>query len=122
MVRVGGQKTVVATFRHGTFRNLDPRLHTHCVIANMAQDGDGKLRTTVNDGVYFQKMTIDAIYRAEFTEGFRDPGYEIETTLPVGRFEIRRRGVQGQSKHAILLANRERDVQTPRGRINRALE
>ncbi len=35
MVRVGGQKTVVATFRHGTFRNLDPRLHTHCVIANI---------------------------------------------------------------------------------------
>ena len=38
MVRAGGQKTVVATFRHDTSRNLDPQLHTHAVIANMLQN------------------------------------------------------------------------------------
>ena len=35
---------VAVTFRHDTSRNLDPQLHTHCVIANMVQGGDGKVR------------------------------------------------------------------------------
>ena len=52
MVRVGNQKTVVATFRHDTSRNLDPQLHTHSVLANMVQGEDGKWRTMVNDGLY----------------------------------------------------------------------
>ena len=49
MVRAGGQKMVAATFRHDTSRNLDPQLHTHAVIANMAQGGDGKWRTMADD-------------------------------------------------------------------------
>ena len=52
MIRVGGQKMVAATFRHDTSRNLDPQLHTHRVIANMVQGGDGEWRTMVNDGLY----------------------------------------------------------------------
>ena len=51
MVRAGGQKMVAATFRHDTSRNLDPQLHTHCVVANMVQGRDGKWRTMVDDGV-----------------------------------------------------------------------
>ena len=35
MVRNGGQNMVAATFRHDTSRNLDPQLHTHCVIAHL---------------------------------------------------------------------------------------
>ena len=35
IIRAGNQKTVAATFRHDTSRNLDPQLHTHAVIANM---------------------------------------------------------------------------------------
>ena len=35
MVRTGGQNMVAATFRHDTSRNLDPQLHTHCVIAHL---------------------------------------------------------------------------------------
>ena len=88
MVRVGGQKMVTATFRHDISRNLDPQLHTHCVIANMVQGGDGKWRTMVNDGLYQQKMAIGAIYRAELAEGLKELGYGIEKTHPDGRFEI----------------------------------
>ena len=88
MVRTGGQKMVAATFRHDTSRNLDPQLHTHCVIANMVQGGDGKWRTMVNDGLYQQKMAIGAIYRAELAEGLRELGYGIDKTHADGRFEI----------------------------------
>ncbi|MCY3701507.1 MAG: conjugative relaxase [Rhodospirillales bacterium] len=88
MVRTGGQKMVAATFRHDTSRNLDPQLHTHCVIANMVQGKDGKWRTMVNDGLYREKMAIGAIYRSELAEGLRELGYGIEKTHADGRFEI----------------------------------
>ena len=35
MGRMREQKTVFATFRHETFRSLDPALYTHSVIANL---------------------------------------------------------------------------------------
>ena len=88
MIRVGGQKMVAATFRHDTSRNLDPQLHTHCVIANMVQGAEGKWRTMVDDGLFRGKMTIGAIYRAALAEGLKDLGYGIEKTHPDGRFEI----------------------------------
>ena len=88
MVLAGGQKMVAATFRHDTSRNLDPQLHTHCVIANMVRGGDGKWRTMVDDGLFRGKMTIGAIYRAELADGLRDLGYRLEQTHPDGRFEI----------------------------------
>ena len=88
MVRAGDQKMVAATFRHDTSRNLDPQLHTHCVIANMVQGEDGKWRTMVNDGLYRDKMAIGAIYRAELAQGLVRLGYEIEKTHADGRFEI----------------------------------
>ena len=88
MVRAGGQEMVAATFRHDTSRNLDPQLHTHCVIANMVRGGDGKWRTMVDDGLYGGKMAIGAIYRAELAQGLMDLGYQIEKTHADGRFEI----------------------------------
>ncbi len=80
MVHAGDQKTVVATFRHDTSRNLDPQLHTHCVIANMVQSADNRWRTMVNDGLYRQQKAISAIYRAELAEGLGHLGYELERT------------------------------------------
>ena len=88
MIRAGGQDMVAATFRHDTSRNLDPQLHTHCVIANMVRGGDGKWRTMVDDGLYGGKMAIGAIYRAELAQGLKDLGYQIEKTHTDGRFEL----------------------------------
>ena len=88
MIRASGQKTVVATFQHDTSRNLDPQLHTHCVIANMVQGGDGKWRTMVDDGLYAGKMAIGAIYRAELAQGLSGLGYRIEKAHGDGRFEV----------------------------------
>ena len=88
MVHADDQKMVAATFRHDTSRNLDPQLHTHCVIANMVQGGDGKWRTMVNDGLYRNKMAIGAIYRSELARGLGDLGYRIGKTHSDGRFEI----------------------------------
>ena len=69
MERAGGQKTVVAAFRHDTSRNLDPALHTHAVIANMVKGADGKWRSMSNEKLYESKMLLGALYRNELAYG-----------------------------------------------------
>ena len=88
MVRTGDQKTVIATFRHDTSRNLDPALHTHSVIANMVQGEDGKWRSMANERLYESKMLLGALYRSELAQGLARLGYGIEKTHADGRFEI----------------------------------
>ena len=88
MVRAGDQKTVVATFRHRTSRNLDPALHTHSVIANMLLGKDGKWRTMANESLYASKMLLGALYRSELAGELKRLGYGIERTHADGRFEI----------------------------------
>ncbi len=88
MVRAGDQKSVVATFRHDTSRNLDPLLHTHAVIANMVRGADDKWRTMSNEKLYANKMLIGAIYRTELARGLEGFGYRVEKTHADGRFEI----------------------------------
>ena len=88
MVRAGDQKTLVATFRHDTSRNLDPMLHTHAVVANMVRGTDGKWRTMSNEKLYANKMLIGALYRSELARGLESFGYRIEKTHADGRFEV----------------------------------
>ena len=88
MVRTGDQRAVIATFRHEVSRNLDPQLHTHAVVANMVQGGDGKWRTMANEKLYASKMLIGTLYRAELARGLEALGYGIEKTHADGRFEI----------------------------------
>ena len=100
MVRTGDQKTVVATFRHDTSRNLDPQLHTHSVLANMVQGEDGKWRTMANEGLYEHQKLIGAIYRNELAAGLARLGYGVEKTHADGRFEIA--GVSREANRGVL--------------------
>ena len=88
MVPVRNQKSVIATFRHETSRNLDPALHTHSVIANMLQGPDGRWRTMANERLYASKMLLGAMYRSELAAELKQLGYGIERTHADGRFEI----------------------------------
>jgi len=88
VARAGGQKTVIATFRHDASRNLDPALHTHSVIANMVRGEDGKWRTMANERLYASKMLLGALYRNELAGELAALGYGIEKTHADGRFEI----------------------------------
>ena len=88
IVRRGSQKTVIATFRHDTSRNLDPALHTHSVIANMVKGPDDQWRSLSNEKLYASKMLLGALYRSELARGLMKLGYGIEKTHADGRFEI----------------------------------
>ena len=85
---VGGQKTVAATFRHDTSRNLDPQLHTHAVLANMVRGEDGKWRTMSNESLYRRQKLIGMVYRNELARELQELGYGVEKTHADGRFEI----------------------------------
>ena len=88
IVRTGNQKTVIATFRHDTSRNLDPALHTHAVVANMVKGADGKWRSMSNEKLYASKMVLGALYRNELAHALSRLGYGIDKTHADGRFEI----------------------------------
>ena len=88
MVQAGNQKTVAATFRHDTSRNLDPQLHTHAVLANMLLGEDGKWRSMSNEALYRQQKLIGMIYRSELAHCLSKMGYGIQKSHSDGRFEI----------------------------------
>lgn len=69
----GGEKEekvglVVATFEHGTSREMDPQLHTHALILNLGIREDGTTGTILSKPFYLAKMAAGALYRAEFAQ------------------------------------------------------
>ena len=44
-------------------RNLDPKLHTHAVVANMTRDGEGRWKSIEPTGLHRNAILIGAYYR-----------------------------------------------------------
>ena len=79
---------IFATFQHDDNRNLDPQLHSHCVIFNQTQGTDGKWRSMDNRQLYQQKMTIGMVYHHELGRRLRNLGYELNWNRD-GTFDVR---------------------------------
>lgn len=62
----------VATYEHGTNRNQDPQLHTHCIVMNVSPDGRGLDFDTRH------KMSAGALYRAELASQLMEQGFQVE--------------------------------------------
>ncbi|MCS7466281.1 relaxase domain-containing protein [Stieleria sp. ICT_E10.1] len=69
---------VIATFMHGTSRDLDPNLHTHCLIANAGIYGENESRTLKSKILYEHKMVAGALYRAGLASRLTKIGFELE--------------------------------------------
>lgn len=78
---------VIASFRHGTSRSLDPQLHSHNVILNVTCDADGQWRSLEPRALYQLQKQLGAIYRQELAAEVRRLGYDIETARD-SQFEI----------------------------------
>lgn len=90
--RVHEQTTnlIAAKFEHDTSRELDPTLHTHCVIANMTQDSEGNWKSVSNEELYLNKMANGLYYRSEVAASLKELGFEIEiTNTKQGLFELK---------------------------------
>ena len=81
-------EAVVATFLHGTSRDVDPNLHTHALFANLCVREDGQTGAIVSKKLYEHKMVAGLIYRAALAESLsQDLGFELEQVE--SWFEIR---------------------------------
>lgn len=72
---------VALSVDHAASRELDPQLHSHCLIFNIAQaETDGKWRTLGPFDLFEHKMAAGALYRAELAHQMQALGYGIELT------------------------------------------
>lgn len=79
---------VAAAFQHRTNRSLDPQLHTHVVVANMAEGPDGRWTALDARRIYEHSRTSGAIYQARLKyELANDPGLMFDPK-PNGTFEV----------------------------------
>lgn len=70
---------VTACFRHETSRELDPHLHTHCVVMNATFDpAESRWKALHPAGMYRAHRFATNFYRHELCKGLRALGYEIE--------------------------------------------
>ena len=87
--RIGGNnpaattgKFIAAKFEHDTARPVDgyaaPQLHTHAVIFNMTERGDGSTRAIQPQSYFDSQQFATAVYQSELTFRLRNFGYEIE--------------------------------------------
>ena len=111
-------KFVVALFEHGTSRSLDPQLHTHALLLNVASTDEG-FRTLSSLQIYLAKMTAGALYRLEMAHLCRQElglkivktkhGFEI-ADVPIGLMEI-----FSKRREAIQAEIARRGIETARG-------
>jgi conjugative relaxase-like TrwC/TraI family protein len=94
-VRKSGQNgervtgNIVGTaFQHDTSRELDPHLHTHCVVFNATFDPvENRWKALEASGMYRAQKFVEHYYYHELAKGLRSFGYEL---VPTARdFEIK---------------------------------
>ncbi|SRR5579883_2280464 len=93
---------VIAEFDHIESRELDPHLHTHCLVMNMTQYSDGNWYSHLNDAIFRHKKHLGMIYQSYLAHEVQKLGYEIEQKLH-GQFEIK-----GYNEHDLVEFSKRR--------------
>ena len=90
MRRAPAPSMVAATFRHIASRDLDPQLHTHCIVANMTQDAEGRWRSLDTGRLKAAEKLVGAFYRNELARRLIERGYTLAPSMAGGvpSFEI----------------------------------
>ncbi|WP_141699868.1 MobF family relaxase, partial [Nostoc sp. KVJ20] len=86
--RVKTGNLVVAQFDHIESRDLDPHLHTHCLLMNMTQTPDGRWLSLGNNEIFANKKFLGMAYQSSLAREVQKLGYEIELRLH-GQFDIK---------------------------------
>ncbi len=109
---------VTAQFHHETSRDLDPQLHTHLFIFNMAPRVDGSWGSLVSRELYKAQKAAGAAYRAQLANELERQGHTLTrydngfrvTAIPR---DIER--VFSKRRVAIEAAAAEHGYRTPKG-------
>ncbi|MCC5618793.1 relaxase domain-containing protein [Nostoc sp. CHAB 5836] len=86
--RIKTGNLVVAQFDHIESRDLDPHLHTHCLVMNMTQTNDGKWMSLVNGEIFANKKFLGMAYQSYLAREVQKLGYEVEQRQH-GQFDIK---------------------------------
>jgi conjugative relaxase-like TrwC/TraI family protein len=116
-VRLNGAKNevrptsnlVVACFRHETSRELDPQLHTHCIVFNATFDpAEGRWKALQTHGMFKAQRFANGVYEHELCRELQALGYRIRSTgknfeiegisqEAIDRFSKRRRQIDAET-------------------------
>jgi conjugative relaxase-like TrwC/TraI family protein len=69
---------ITAVFEHSTSRALDPHLHSHAIVANLAPRMDGSWGTVDSRTIMFWQKAAGMIYKVSLAESIRELGFETE--------------------------------------------
>lgn len=72
---------VASTHNHFSNRNLEPQLHTHTLLYNIARGEDGQLCCVETNEIFRYQKALGALYRTALAENLESLGYGIEHTL-----------------------------------------
>jgi conjugative relaxase-like TrwC/TraI family protein len=79
---------MAAKFQHISSRELDPQLHTHCLVMNITAKENGDKRAMDFGDIYNAKMLLGQMYRSELAANLKEIGYDIESDSK-GLFELK---------------------------------
>ena len=79
---------IAAVFPHGTSREAEPQLHSHCVVMNATQLENGSWYSFSNDSAIIHKKLLGQIYQNELAVELKKIGYEVEQREH-GQFDIK---------------------------------
>lgn len=83
------ERLIFARFTEHASRELDPHLHTHVVVMNMTNRGDGQAMASLETrAMYAEQMVAGQVYRNDLAHQLRALGYAIEFDPRKGLFEI----------------------------------
>ena len=120
---------VGAYFRHDTSRELDPLLHTHCVVFNATFDPqENRWKALQAEAMYCAVRFAQEYYRHELAKGLRCLGYEIQQNLRgfeicqvspslIARFSKRHQQIDEETKKRIEQHGFKGDIKALRNQI-----
>ncbi|MEA5464970.1 MobF family relaxase [Leptothoe sp. PORK10 BA2] len=79
---------ITAVFTHGTSREVEPQLHSHCVVLNATQLDDGRWFSFSNEQAIANKKLLGQLYQNELAHLLKQQGYQIEPKAH-GQFELK---------------------------------
>ena len=79
---------ITAVFTHGTSREVEPQLHSHCVVLNATQLEDGRWFSFSNEQAIANKKLLGQLYQNELAHLLKQQGYDIEPKAH-GQFELK---------------------------------
>lgn len=86
--RIKTGNLITAVFTHGTSREVEPQLHSHCVVLNATQLDDGRWFSFSNEQAIANKKLLGQLYQNELAHLLKQQGYEIEPKAH-GQFELK---------------------------------